>query len=208
MATEDKTAAPDPPLETSLADKRRRTAKTMATEDKTAAPDPKVLKTNDFRRLLPKRKTTAKPWNIYDISTKDDLVDGKDASRGATKKTTKSKSTTNAKAKATKNAWTRPLTRPPTKTPAKTPAKTYTKKPLDNSANEPIELGEKERNSELTPLPSSSSDPASTIEMADGVVGKAGIKKLKELKKKFKQVDQWQLEFEDVSQENSDLDKR
>ncbi|KAF8245634.1 hypothetical protein K440DRAFT_634005 [Wilcoxina mikolae CBS 423.85] len=120
--------------------------------------------------------------NLFDISTEDSEDELQVAT---TKKTTKSKSTTSAKAKATNNAWTRPLTRPS--------AKTYTKKPLDNSANEPIELGGEEGNSKV---PSSDSDPASTIEMGDGVVGKAGRKKLKELKKKFEQVDEWKLEFE------------
>jgi len=93
--------------------------------------------------------------------------------------------------------WSRPLTNK-----KRTPTKTYSRKPVGDTDSE---LGE--GNSELTPVPSS--DLASSIEMADSG---AGVKKLKEMKAKFAQVDEWDLMFEEVSdatlERTSDPDKR
>ena len=97
--------------------------------------------------------------------------------------------------KVAKNGWNRQLT-----SAKKPPSRTYTKKAGDNIANE--ELADADDSSDLTPV--ESSEPPSSIVIGDAVVKGEGRKKLEDIKKKFKQVDSWEMEFEDVSQHTLD----
>lgn len=83
----------------------------------------------------------------------------------------------------TKSAWTRPLA-----------GKTYARRSIgsEKENDSPNKMAQEEESGET----GSSSD---TVVVGDGVVEKQGRRKLKEVAEKFKEVDRWELEFEDVS---------
>ncbi|KAI5857514.1 hypothetical protein BZA05DRAFT_440834 [Tricharina praecox] len=169
------------------------------------------VKTNDLRSLLPRRKRTTKTktktkkgkQDVYDELTSED--DGADdnvevdiltrrsgrtrkAAAATAKKTTPKKSA----AKVTKP--TAPLTA------SKKPSRTYARKSLDNSANDPIS----------DPATNEDDEEPSTdsTESGDGIIKGEVKKQLNEIKKKFEEVDKWNLEFEEVSVKSSDSGKR
>jgi hypothetical protein len=80
----------------------------------------------------------------------------------------------------------------------KAPAKTYGRKSL---GQEEFEHGAPEKDADDEDSSGLSSPPGSdsTIEVADGVLDNQGRKKLKDMAKKFQEVDSWEMEFEDVS---------
>ena len=189
--------------ETTPSPKRARRRRGVAAASKTA--NPAELPTNAIRNtLLPKRRSKARR------AVREAASLGERSARTTTRKKTAAAAKTPAgpagKGKGAVSSATKARK-------ARTPViKTYTKKTPDHSTDD------LEGSSELTPLPSSSSgnnggsgggssggDSGSTVEMADGVLHREGVKKLKEMKKKFEDVDQWEMEFEDVSQPTSDL---
>lgn len=97
---------------------------------------------------------------------------------------TKGKGKAAAKSVAvTKSAWTRPLA-----------GRTYARRSVgsEKENDSPNKMAQEEESGET----GSSSD---TVVVGDGVVEKQGRRKLKEVAEKFKEVDRWELEFEDVS---------
>lgn len=121
-------------------------------------------------------------------------------------------------ARKTAEAWSRPLGGSAAAAGAVAAAagkkKTYSRKPLPEEvgaqdSEEEIE-GESEGEGQgrgdrgdsdlTTPPPTSTPASADTLELADGMVRADGQRKLRKLADKFRQVDAWALEFEDVSQ--------
>lgn len=164
--------------------------------------------------LLPRRKksTRSAPVDEFEIlstseeNQEEDVESGDELSR-PTGRTTRSgrnakpakkgkglaekgNSKTKGKGKAvaksvavTKSAWTRPLA-----------GKTYARRSIgsEKENDSPNKMAQEEESGET----GSSSD---TVVVGDGVVEKQGRRKLKEVAEKFKEVDRWELEFEDVS---------
>jgi chemotaxis protein histidine kinase CheA len=193
---------------------------TRAQKEKEVAAEKKVT-TDALRSLLPSRKrNTKKLHDIFELSTateEEELAEDEDelaprrktrkakGSAAQAKKTTvkakgKSKETTTAKA----NAAETPATKQPAST-RKTPSNTYSKKA---AANEKAADGGDEGSSGLSEPPSS--DPTCTgSEHGHWLEDMEVRKRMKQVRKKFQEVDQWPLEFEDVSpSQASELDVR
>ncbi|KAL7275176.1 hypothetical protein RUND412_001897 [Rhizina undulata] len=178
----------------------------------------KMVMTEQLRELLPRRRRN-KAADVFDIpntseepeesedgeESEDELSAMKTRGRAAKKKPApKNNKVSKGKEKATvpvittgakkppsgvrtpltKEAWSRPLT-------ARKAARTYSKKVLENQQE-----GEESEVS-VTTLADSSAN--SSVEVADGRVDGEGRRKLKAVVDKFKEVDQWELDFEDVS---------
>ena len=159
------------------------------------------LKTDDLRSLLPQRKKTTKTkkgkQGAYDThSSEEDEADdndevdilarrsGRTRKAAATKKTIPQKFT----AKVAKTTVHR--------TSSKRPSRTYMRKSLDNSVNDPTIDGD------------DNGPSRHSVNSGDGVIKGEVKKELNEIKKKFEDVDKWDLEFEDVSVKSSDSGKR
>jgi len=197
--------------------KRRRQA---VTRSKLAvAPKQKVLQTEDLRGLLPKRKGRGRlaerdefdlpPSEQEEEEEEDEEEDElSKPTKRKPKPTRKSKSKTKSKsksaaptttAKITKSAWSRPLV-PATATTAK---KTYARKstgsgkeneePRRNKGRNDDDPGEEEDEAAAT------TTSGTVVELADGILGKDGRRKLRDAAEKFRVVDAWEMEFEDVS---------
>ena len=206
----------------------RQASKTHASKGaKSKATKKTPTTTSSLRDLLPRRRKTTRSKDMYNISSSESEPEDSEAdelsrpSRPSrrSKTTVKRKrqvkkgmtgaSTSASKATAaSSDPWSRPLTNK-----KRTPTRTYSRKPVGDTADDTTAIahdGLGEGNSELTPVPSS--DLASSIEMADGVLRGVGVKKLEEMKAKFAQVDEWDLMFEEVSdatlERTSDPDKR
>lgn len=158
------------------------------------------MSTEALRAVLPRRKTTARkkrvPTGVYDIDSTSEMSGDEDElsrpRRRRISKTSKSKpAPTPAKAKTQLLA--------PVST-IKKPTRTYGQKKKvaeDEHADDRREIGEEMSDTEddLTPPPESED----TIIMGDGaVIHRDERKKLREVREKFKEVDEWELEFEDV----------
>lgn len=104
----------------------------------------------------------------------------------------KGKGKSAAPAAVTKNAWTRPL--------SGRPGKTYARRSIgsekENDSPNKIRGSRGGRDRTEKDSDGNSSD---TAVIADGIVQKTGRKKLKEVVEKFKEVDRWEMEFEDLS---------
>jgi hypothetical protein len=180
-----------------------------------------TVTTETLRSLLPSRKRNSKkPQDIFEFTTSTEEEQGEDvdelaprrkprkaaapAKKTPVKNKGKSKETTTAKGKAAETtASKRPAS---TK---KTPSKTYaTKRKADNTAPEKAADGDDERSSGLSEPPSS--DTTCTGSEHGHWLDDINVrKKMKEVRKKFQEVDQWPLEFEDVSASQADeLDTR
>jgi len=159
-------------------------------------------KTNDLRSLLPRRKKTTKAkkakQHAYDAPTfRDGDADSNDEmdiltrrpvrtrKAAAGKKTTPKKKSTTKVVKSTA----------PLASSARKPSRTYARKSLDNTANDPI-IGtdDEEANSDAG-------------ESDDGISEEVKAE-LMEMKKKFEEVDKWDLEYEEMSGKSSDSGKR
>ena len=190
--------------ETTPSPKRTRRRRGVAAASKTA--DPAELPTNAIRNtLLPKRRSKARRA-VREAASLDERSARTTTTRKKTAAAAKTPARPAGKGKAAVSSAAKARS-------ARTPVvKTYTKKAPDHNTDD------LERSPEPTPLPSSSSgnsggsgggssggDSGVTVEVADGVLHREGVKKLKEMKKKFEDVDQWEMEFEDVSQPTSDL---
>lgn len=106
----------------------------------------------------------------------------------------KARATSVAPAAVTKSAWGKPLVGKPGKTYAR---RSIGSEKENDSPNKNRGRGEQENET------GSSSD---TVVIGDGVVEKQGRRKLKEVAEKFKEVDRWELEFEDVSQKSLEVE--
>lgn len=196
----------------------RRAAKTTKTAAKGTRPkatrsQKNKSSTTTLRDLLPPRKKTKKSRDILEFPAseeegeEDHLAKSRKTKASAAAKRTadKGKKTANAKGKSAKTTQTKAPTGV-----KETPVRTYTKKALDNSANEPIADGNDDGNdagrSGLSEQPSDSTCSGSVH--VHLVTDKEARHKLKELRKKFREVDQWPLEFEDVSVPSSEAEKR
>lgn len=101
----------------------------------------------------------------------------------------KGKSKSVAPAAVTKNAWNKTLS-------GRT-GKTYARRSIGSEKeNDSPNKVRRSRGGKDQEDDGNSSD---TVVNADGILGKAGRGKLKEVVEKFKEVDKWQMEFEDLS---------
>lgn len=95
-------------------------------------------------------------------------------------------------AAVTKNAWSKPL--------SGRPGKTYGRRSTGSEKeNDSPNIVRGSRGSRDQAEKGSDGDSSDTIVVADGVVEKSGRRKLKEVVEKFKEVDRWEMEFEDLS---------
>lgn len=95
-----------------------------------------------------------------------------------------------APAAVTKNAWSKPL--------SGRPGKTYARRSTGGSEKE-NDSPNKVRGGRDQVEKGSDGNSSDTIVIADGIVEKTGRRKLKEVVEKFKEVDRWEMEFEDLS---------
>lgn len=191
----------------------------------------RLMKTDDLRDLLPRRKRNTKnvEKDEFDVlSTSEDTIESEEAEESAdelsrpagrttrsgragkktvAKTTKKSKKapaksapkrshTTPAKNAAvnlTKSAWSKPLPGASVRV-----GKTYTRKSLSSEKENDSPVRNR-KGSAVNVGAVSSSGSEETVVIADGVVEKSGRRKLKEVVEKFKEVDRWEMEFEDVS---------
>lgn len=97
-----------------------------------------------------------------------------------------------ASAAVTKNAWSKPL--------SGKPGKTYARRSTGSEKeNDSPNMVRGSRGGRDQAEKGSDGDSSDTIVVADGVVEKNGRRKLKEVVEKFKEVDRWEMEFEDLS---------
>lgn len=198
--------------------KRRRQA--VSRSKLAAASKQKVLQTEDLRGLLPKRKGRGRPtekdeFDLLPSEEEGEEEDEDELSKPAKRKskpTKKSKSKAKSKstaptttAKITKSAWSRPLV-PAAAAAATTAKKTYARKstgsgkeneaPRVNKGRNDKGPGEEEDEEDETAATTTS---GTVVELADGILGKEGRRKLRDAAEKFRVVDAWEMEFEDVS---------
>lgn len=95
-----------------------------------------------------------------------------------------------APAAVTKNAWSKPL--------SGRPGKTYARRSTGGSEKE-NDSPNKVRGGRDRVEKGGDGNSSDTVVIADGIVEKAGRRKLKEVVEKFKEVDRWEMEFEDLS---------
>ncbi|KAG0138832.1 hypothetical protein HOY82DRAFT_575395 [Tuber indicum] len=191
----------------------KRRKQTLTRSKPAAAPKPKVLQTEDLRGLLPKRKGRGKhaERDEFGLSPSSSEGDGeedelskptkrKSKSAKKSKSKTKPKSSATTAAKVTKSAWSRPLV-PTTTTATTTIRKKYARKSTGSEKENEAPRGNRNKNDDGV----GEEDEAATttsgtvVEVADGVLGKEGRKKLRDAAEKFRIVDSWEMDFEDVS---------
>lgn len=196
--------------------KRRRQA--VSRSKLAAASKQKVLQTEDLRGLLPKRKGRGRPTgkDEFDLPPSEEEGEEEDEdelskpTKRKSKPTKKSKSRTKSKstaptttAKITKSAWSRPLV-PTAAAAATTAKKTYARKSTGSGKENEAPRMNKGRNDEGPGEEEEDETAATTtsgtvVELADGILGKEGRRKLRDAAEKFRVVDAWEMEFEDVS---------
>ncbi|PUU80600.1 hypothetical protein B9Z19DRAFT_1079052 [Tuber borchii] len=179
----------------------------------------KDLQTEDLRGLLPKRKGRGRPTEKDEFDLPPSGEEGEEdedelskPTKRKSKPTKKSKSKTKSKstaptttAKITKSAWSRPLV-PNAAAAATATKKTYARKstgsgkeneaPRVNKSRNDEGPGEEEEEDDETAATTTS---GTVVELADGILGKEGRRKLRDAAEKFRVVDAWEMEFEDVS---------
>ncbi|RPA93165.1 hypothetical protein L873DRAFT_82510 [Choiromyces venosus 120613-1] len=187
----------------------KRRKQTTVTRAKSAA-KPKMLQTEELRGLLPKRKGRGRlverdEFDLPPSSSEEEEDEEEEESEGdelskPTKrkpqskpeksKKSKSKPTPATKAaKVTKSAWSRPLV-PPTSAMVKNKyARKSTGSEKENVAPR-RNVGDEGEETTTT---------GTVVELADGVLGKEGRRKLRDQAEKFRIVDAWEMEFEDIS---------
>lgn len=165
----------------------------------------KSMKTDDLRDLLPRRRRRAAEKDEFDITTttpsspessSDELSMPKHSRRGGKKKNPPPPPTHSAKkgkapAGITKSAWSRPLVPGVSKKYGRKSTGSEKENQSPNRQRKALAVGN------LSDEEGSSSSATTTI--ADGALHKEGRKKLQLVAEKFKEVDQWEMEFEDVS---------
>ncbi|KAG0637225.1 hypothetical protein HOY80DRAFT_973968 [Tuber brumale] len=193
----------------------KRRKQTLTRPKPAAAPKPKVLQTEDLRGLLPKRKGRGKHAERDEFglspSSSEEGEEGEDElSRPSKRKSkpakkskskTKSKSTATAAAKITKSAWSRPLVPTTTTTTTTTTRKKYARKSTGSEKeNEAPSVNRNKNDDGVGEEDEAATTTSGTVvEVADGILGKEGRKKLRDAAEKFRIVDSWEMDFEDVS---------
>ncbi|CUS07931.1 unnamed protein product [Tuber aestivum] len=200
----------------------KRRKQTLTRSKLAATPKPKVLQTEDLRGLLPKRKGRGRhaERDEFDLSPsseeeEEEEEDEDELSKPAKRKPkpakkskpkTKSKSATAAAARITKSAWSRPLVPPTATTTATTTTtkKKYARKSTGSEKeNEAPRRNKNRDDDDLGGEDEAATTSGTAVEVADGILGKEGRRKLRAAAEKFRIVDAWEMDFEDVSASTS-----